>query len=108
MAIPKYDVVVIGSGPAGATTARVAAEQGLSVLLADKRQELGSPIQCSGAVSRHGLAAAGVVPSDEFVLESIYGFGVYNGEGKSNIIDYRQLKPARRRHTGSRPPACSR
>ncbi len=93
MAIPKYDVVVIGSGPAGATTARVAAERGLSVLLCDKRQELGAPIQCSGAVSRHGLESAGVVPSDEFVLEPIYGFGVYNGAGESTILDYRQFKP---------------
>ncbi len=93
MVTPKYDVVVIGSGPAGATTARIAAEQGLLVLLCDKKQELGAPIQCSGAVSRHGLESAGVVPSDEFVLEAIYGFGVYNGAGESTILDYRQFKP---------------
>lgn len=93
MSIPKYDVVVIGSGPAGSTTARVAAEQGLRVLLCDKRQELGAPIQCSGAVSRHGLESAGVVPSDEFILEAIYGFGVYNTKGECTKIDYRILKP---------------
>jgi len=32
----KYDVVVVGGGPAGATAARVAAEKGLSVLLLEK------------------------------------------------------------------------
>ena len=93
MDIQKYDVVVIGSGPAGATTARVAAEQGLRVLLADKRQELGAPIQCSGAVSRHGLESAGVAPSSEFILEVIYGFSVYNTTGESTAIDYRNIKP---------------
>ncbi len=93
MTIQQYDVVVIGSGPAGATTARVAAENGLSVLLCDKRQELGAPIQCSGAVSRHGLESAGVVPSEEYILEAIFGFGVYNFAGESTTIDYRQIKP---------------
>ncbi len=32
----KYDVIVVGAGPAGATAAAVLAEQGLSVLLLDK------------------------------------------------------------------------
>jgi len=89
----EYDIVVIGSGPAGATTARVAAENGLRVLLVDKRQELGAPIQCSGAVSRHALEEAGVTPDDEFIQEPIYGFGIYDESGASSIIDYRRLKP---------------
>ncbi|MBI1228304.1 MAG: geranylgeranyl reductase family protein [Bacteroidetes bacterium] len=93
MVVQQYDVVVIGSGPAGATTARIAAENGLKVLLCDKRQELGAPIQCSGAVSRHGLESAGVEPSDEYILEPIYGFGIYDSNGDSTTIDYRQIKP---------------
>ena len=89
----QFDVVVIGSGPAGATTARFAAANGLSVLLVDKKQELGSPIQCSGAVSYNALEHAGVKPSDEFVLEAIYGFGIYNEKGDKKTVDYRQIKP---------------
>ncbi len=89
----EFDIVVIGSGPAGATTARVAAEQGLKVLLVDKRQELGAPIQCSGAISRHALIAAGVEPNKEFIHEAIYGFGIYNQDGEKTTIDYRQIKP---------------
>lgn len=88
-----YDVVIIGSGPAGATTARVCASSGLRVLLVDKRQELGAPVQCSGAVSRHALEETGVVISDEYIQEAIYGFGIYNQDGRSNVIDYRLLKP---------------
>ncbi len=93
MPIPEYDIVIIGSGPAGATTARVAAAEGLRVLMVDKRQELGAPIQCSGAVSRHALEATGVLPDDEFIHEPIYGFGIYDTFGKKTTIDYRQLKP---------------
>jgi len=93
MSLKTYDIVVIGSGPAGTTTARVAANLGLKVLLVDKKQELGAPVQCSGAVSRHALEAVGVVPDAEFVLESIFGFGIYNQIGEEKIIDYRKLKP---------------
>jgi digeranylgeranylglycerophospholipid reductase len=88
-----YDVVVIGSGPAGTTTARIAAQNNLKVLLVDKKQELGSPIQCSGAISRHALEAAGVVPEREFIHEDIYGFDIFNQVGEHRTIDYRNLKP---------------
>ncbi len=90
---PEYDMVIVGSGPAGATTARFAAAKGLSVLLVDKKQELGSPIQCSGAVSYNALEQTCVFPSPEFILEPIYGFGIYNEKGEKKIIDYRQIKP---------------
>ena len=89
----QYDLVIIGSGPAGSTTARFAAQHGLKVLLVDKRQELGAPIQCSGAVSRHALEEVGITPDAEFIHEPIYGFGIYNGRGEKTTIDYRRLKP---------------
>lgn len=93
MSVTDFDIVIIGSGPAGATTARIAANRGLKVLLVDKKQELGAPIQCSGAISGHGLQSAGVEPSDEFVLEAVYGFGIYDNAGNATVIDYRSIKP---------------
>lgn len=94
-----YDVVVIGAGPAGATTARVAAERGLRVLLVDKKQELGAPIQCSGAVSAHALRDAGVTPDNEFVASAIFGFAIYDARGRIATVDYRGLKPDEYNHT---------
>lgn len=48
--IPKasYDVIVVGAGPAGSTAAFYAARNGASVLLLDKKREIGNPIQCAG------------------------------------------------------------
>lgn len=86
-----YDIIIVGAGPAGSTTARVAAARGLSVLLVDKRQELGAPIQCSGAVSHHALNNAGITADQEFVSTSIYGFKVYDSNGDSVEIDYRKI-----------------
>lgn len=90
---PYYDILIVGSGPAGATVARYAAEGGLSVLLIDKKQELGAPIQCSGAVSRHALESVELALDPEYILEPIYGFAIYNEVGEATKIDYRKLKP---------------
>ena len=47
----KYDVVVVGAGPAGSVTAKTAAERGLDVLLIERNPEIGVPVKCAEAVS---------------------------------------------------------
>mgnify|MGYP002153769211 CR=1 FL=1 len=42
----KYHVVVVGAGPAGLHAAIAAAEQGVSVLLFDKKTTIGVPVKC--------------------------------------------------------------
>ena len=46
----SYDVVVVGAGPAGSVAARLAAASGMSVLLVEKRQEIGVPVRCAEAI----------------------------------------------------------
>ena len=99
-----YDVIIIGSGPAGSTVARFTAESGLRVLLVDKRQELGAPIQCSGAISRHALEQVGIVPDYEFIHEAIYGFAIYDETGERTVHDYRMLKPDEYGSEGKKKP----
>ena len=84
-----YDIVVVGSGPAGATTARYAAQGGLRVLIVDKKSELGTPMQCSGAVSANALHECMVPFDDEFIAEPIYGFLTYSNTGEQIRLDYR-------------------
>ena len=45
-----WDAIIIGGGPAGSTVARYAAEGGLSVLVIDARDPIGSPLQCGELV----------------------------------------------------------
>lgn len=47
MSALSVDVLVIGCGPAGSAAARTAAEGGARVLVIDKRQEIGQPVQCA-------------------------------------------------------------
>jgi digeranylgeranylglycerophospholipid reductase len=51
----RYDVVVVGAGPAGSVAAWEAATQGLDVLLLEKRQEIGSPVRCAEGITRQAL-----------------------------------------------------
>ena len=46
----QWDLIIIGGGPAGSTTARYAAEGGLKVLVIDGRDPIGSPLQCGELV----------------------------------------------------------
>ncbi len=47
-----YDVVVIGSGPAGSVTARFAAQAGAKVLMIERRAEVGVPVLCGEGISQ--------------------------------------------------------
>jgi len=52
----RYDMVVVGAGPAGAVAAWTAAQMGLSVLLLEKRQEIGVPVRCAEGIAERDLA----------------------------------------------------
>tara|TARA_B100001123_G_scaffold396195_2_gene478380 strand:+ start:5233 stop:6333 length:1101 start_codon:yes stop_codon:yes gene_type:complete len=45
-----WDVIIVGGGPAGSTTARYAAQGGLGVIVVDSRDPIGSPLQCGELV----------------------------------------------------------
>ena len=46
--IQEISLAVVGAGPAGCTVAETAAISGTDVLLIDKKQEIGTPVQCGG------------------------------------------------------------
>ena len=45
-----WDAIVIGGGPAGSTVARYAARAGAKVLVIDRREKIGKPLQCGELV----------------------------------------------------------
>ena len=84
----KYDVVVIGGGPAGSTVAKELAEQGKRVLVLEKRKEIGFPNHCSGLVSKEFISFAGV--DNSIVLNKIKGASFYSYSNK--IISFKDNK----------------
>jgi len=51
MDVQKYDVIVVGAGPAGSSAARKTAENGLRTLLIEDHKEIGRPVHCSGWIN---------------------------------------------------------
>ena len=42
----KYDVIVVGAGPAGSSAAKAAADNGVNILLIERELEIGIPDKC--------------------------------------------------------------
>jgi digeranylgeranylglycerophospholipid reductase len=64
----EYDIIVVGAGPAGSTAAYSAAKSGASVLVLDRRRELGVPVQCGEALSEDVLHELGIKPDLRWAL----------------------------------------
>ena len=85
----EYDVVVIGAGPAGSIAARTCAQAGLRVLLAEKRQEIGSPVRCAEAVGKETVAD--FIPLDpQWIAAEVDHFSLTNSLG--DVIHFPPLE----------------
>ena len=51
----KFDLIIVGGGPAGTTAAKYAASKGLDVIVLEKDREIGVPVRCGEAASDAGL-----------------------------------------------------
>lgn len=68
----KYDVIVVGGGPAGSIAAKTCAEGGLSVLLIEKRPEVGVPNRCAEGIPREQMESF-VEPRDSWIASVVDG-----------------------------------
>lgn len=76
----KPDVTIVGAGPIGLATARVAAEAGAQVLVIEKNPEGSSPSCCTGLVSPRTLLTLGV--TRKCVLQEIRALRVHLPSGR--------------------------
>lgn len=79
------DVLVVGAGPAGSTTARFCAGQGIDVLVIDRRKEIGYPVQC-GEMLPHVEEMHTIFPKSE-QLEELFTVPPDLVEGESLHVD---------------------
>ena len=76
----NYDVVVVGSGPAGSTTARYAALTGAKVLIIERRQEVGVPVLCGEGISRN-VPELDNIEGTRWIASTMEGARVYSPDG---------------------------
>ncbi len=80
----RYDVVVVGAGPGGSQAAYEAARAGLSVLLLEKRQEIGSPVRCAEGVAYEQLVSL-VEPQARWIAATITRAEIATGDGAQRL-----------------------
>ena len=76
----KCDMVVVGAGPAGSMAAKTAADEGLDVVLLEKRQEIGDPVRCAEGVGKVALAEM-VKPDPSWITAEVRGARIYAPDG---------------------------
>jgi len=80
----RYDIVVVGGGPAGSMAAKYSANNGASVALFEKDREIGIPVRCGEAASEEGLKQY-VDIDDSWVAATIQDIRFISPSGK--IVD---------------------
>lgn len=92
----RYQLIIIGAGPAGSYAAMTAAKEGLDVLLVERSREVGLPLACAEAVSHDGLKRF-IDPDPSFISTEInemtltvatgFGFSYGGSEGVGYVLD---------------------
>lgn len=83
-----YDVVVVGAGPGGSMTAKCLADEGVDVLLVEKRPEIGTPVRCGEGTGYPGLKKHGIELKKEFVARTLSGYNIYAPDGTRVSVPY--------------------
>ncbi len=91
-AINNYDIIVVGAGPAGALTARTAAENGAKVLIIEEHEKAGTPVYCAEGLSHKGFMDSGLEPVEPLIAQRIYKMKVFVPSGKAVEITHKDIE----------------
>lgn len=88
----QYDVIVVGSGPAGSATARACAQKGLSTLVLDRNREIGTPKRCGEGLSQNSVQTLGLDMPSSCIAQKIDGAIIYAPNGKKIDVEFEGTK----------------
>jgi len=88
----EYDVVVVGAGPAGTSVAKECAKSGLSVVVFEKRQEIGAPKRCAEGLSSNSIQKLNLKIPRNCIRQVIEGAYVYAPNRKRIEIIFPESK----------------
>jgi digeranylgeranylglycerophospholipid reductase len=76
----RFDVVVVGSGPAGSVTARFAAQAGAKALMIERRAEVGVPVLCGEGISQK-VDAYKLLEGNRWMASKMDGARIFSPNG---------------------------
>lgn len=85
----KYDVVVVGAGPAGSMAAKFASQGGAKVLMIEKRQEIGSPVRCGEGLAKSSVIKIGIKPDKKWIAHEVKGGKIISPDGTTIFLEDR-------------------
>ncbi len=74
----KYDIVVVGGRLGGSTASLFASKSDVDVLMIEKRQEIGSPVQCAEGVTYGTFETLEMKPTERYIRARIKGAHIYS------------------------------
>jgi digeranylgeranylglycerophospholipid reductase len=80
-----HDVIIVGAGPSGATISRILAQEGLDVMVFDKRKELGEPVRCGEGLGAREVVAQDIDIPRQCISADIVGAKVISPDGSSIV-----------------------
>ena len=94
----KTDVLVVGSGPAGSTAAKYAAEKGVDVTIIERRETVGYPVRCGELIPSNeevskmfpcagDISALFEMPRD-LILRDVTGIDLIDPKDRSTRLDF--------------------
>lgn len=83
----RFDIIIIGAGPAGSAAAFTAAQEGVSVLVIEEHSEIGVPLACAEGLSRSTIAGYIEIQPD-WVAQHLAGSIVRSPQGLEFTIEY--------------------
>lgn len=88
----SYDVIVVGGGPAGSSTAEECAKLGLDVLVLERNPQIGEPKRCGEGLSHNSVLRLGLdIPAD-CIAQDIDGAVVYAPNGKEILVEFKEAQ----------------
>ena len=79
----ECDVLVVGGGPAGLSTAESASKNGLEVICVEKKETVGKPVRCAEGISKYFLKKLPFTPPKK-LLE-------WNVDGLVFVVDQKKI-----------------
>ena len=76
----RYDVAVIGAGPAGSMAAKYAAIAGARTVLLEEHAAIGWPVECAGLLGAGALAESELA-GGSFILRGMFGAAIFSPGG---------------------------